>query len=237
MGGALDVPGNTSPVAEFNCFADPYAAYQVLDGVKKGLFRLVMAPLDITTPHTIHFDQLIHTANGDAVSGEKNQKEEGRALTPLREFTSAMLIRVRGLMQSFGLPDEMEMHDPVAVWYAIANPVGAESEGWKTVPRVFAVERTGELTRGMCVVDRRYVSVSWPLLITLADRPHAFLSSRGTDEEDALRTKSSISSGKNEDGSAATTTKSTRAGAPEVIVGTPGKKVLETLLLGRVFGA
>jgi len=23
MGGALDVPGNTSPVAEFNCFADP----------------------------------------------------------------------------------------------------------------------------------------------------------------------------------------------------------------------
>ena len=23
MGGALDVPGNTSPTAEFNCFADP----------------------------------------------------------------------------------------------------------------------------------------------------------------------------------------------------------------------
>ncbi|KAJ9107156.1 hypothetical protein QFC19_002816 [Naganishia cerealis] len=215
MGGALDVPGNTSPTAEFNCFADPYAAHQVLEGVKKGLFRMVMAPLDITTPHTIHFDQLIHTVEeADAASTHGKGKGTGR-LTPLREFTSAMLVRVRGLMQSFGLPDEMEMHDPVAVWYAIENAqqdeAAAAERGWKTVPRVFAVERTGELTRGMCVVDRR-----------------------GTNEEDALRTKSAISSGKNEDHS---TTAKVRAGAPEVIVGTPGKKVLETLLLGRVFGA
>jgi inosine-uridine nucleoside N-ribohydrolase len=173
MGGALDVPGNTSPVAEFNCFADPYAAHQVMDGVKRGMFRLVMAPLDITTPHTIHFDQLIHTAdvnnkdnnaNGDATTPGKTAGRDGRELTPLREFTSAMLVRVRGLMQSFGLPDEMEMHDPVAVWYAIDNPAAvdagqAEARGWKTVPRVFAVERTGELTRGMCVIDRRYVLI------------------------------------------------------------------------------
>ncbi|KAJ9095309.1 hypothetical protein QFC21_005675 [Naganishia friedmannii] len=253
MGGALDVPGNTSPVAEFNCFADPYAAYQVMEGVKRGLFRLVMAPLDITTPHTIPFRQLIHTAdvngngNGDAAATRGKGRGKGEELTPLREFTSAMLVRVRGLMQSFGLPDEMEMHDPVAVWYAIENPTmttttaGAEGRGWKTVPRVFAVERTGELTRGMCVVDRRYVSrpPSRPLGFQAVAYPPPVLfcsMGRGTDEEDALRTKSSISSGKNEDGSAATG-KSSRTGAPEVIVGTPGKKVLETLLLGRVFGA
>lgn len=62
-----------------------------------------------------------------------------------------MLVRVRGLMASFGLEDAMEMHDPVAVWYAIS---GSES-GWATQERVFKVERTGEWTRGMCVVDRR----------------------------------------------------------------------------------
>lgn len=154
MGGAIDVPGNTSPTAEFNCFADPYAAHEVLEGVKRGAFEMVMAPLDITTPHTIHFDQLIHDVEAAAAAKEKT---DGRPLTPLREFTSAMLVRVRGLMQSFGLPDEMEMHDPVAVWYAIQNGPRAEEEenGWRTVPRVFAVERTGELTRGMCVVDRR----------------------------------------------------------------------------------
>jgi inosine-uridine nucleoside N-ribohydrolase len=150
MGGAIDVPGNTSPTAEFNCFADPYAAQEVLEAVKRGAFEMVMAPLDITTPHTIHFDQLIHEV--EAAAGENG----GKQLTPLREFTSAMLVRVRGLMKSFGLPDEMEMHDPVAVWYAIHNgPHQVEGNGWRTVPRVFSVERTGELTRGMCVVDRR----------------------------------------------------------------------------------
>lgn len=151
MGGAIDVPGNTSPTAEFNCFADPYAAHEVLEAVKRGAFEMVMAPLDITTPHTIHFDQLIHDVE-QARAGANGRKE----LTPLREFTSAMLVRVRGLMKSFGLPDEMEMHDPVAVWYAIENgPHQAEGNGWRTKPRVFSVERTGELTRGMCVVDRR----------------------------------------------------------------------------------
>ncbi|KAJ9112666.1 hypothetical protein QFC22_006168 [Naganishia vaughanmartiniae] len=189
MGGALDVPGNTSPVAEFNCFADPYAAYQVMDGVKRGLFRLVMAPLDITTPHTIHFDQLIHTATArENGNGNGETAGEGKELTPLREFTSAMLVRVRGLMQSFGLPDEMEMHDPVAVWYAIENPIGAEGEGWKTVPRVFAVERTGELTRGMCVVDRRYVPLPFPFL-SLTTQPLTAGPSSPRAEEQTKKTR------------------------------------------------
>lgn len=104
-----------------------------------------MAPLDITTPHTIDFAHLIHDPETAA----------DKQATPLREFTSAMLGRVRELMASFGLEDAMEMHDPVAVWYAIS---GGE-KGWSTQERVFKVERVGEWTRGMCVVDRRCVRV------------------------------------------------------------------------------
>lgn len=129
-----------------------------------------MCPLDITTPHTIHFDKLIHDMEADS-----NSQAGGKTEQPLKEFISAMLIRVRGLMKSFNLPDAMEMHDPMAVWYVIATVgtdprvrVGGSAaggqeigkgagwpEGWEGVKRVFAVERKGELSRGMCVVDRR----------------------------------------------------------------------------------
>jgi inosine-uridine nucleoside N-ribohydrolase len=111
---------------------------------------MTMCPLDITTPHTIPFSQLIH----DAAISSCNPPG------PLREFTGAMLIRVRELMKAFGLSDGMEMHDPLAIWYAVANPPRRDLEGdgvdgWKTQKRLFKVERMGEYTRGMCVVDRR----------------------------------------------------------------------------------
>ncbi|KAG5730996.1 hypothetical protein E4T56_gene12947, partial [Termitomyces sp. T112] len=70
-------------------------------------------------------------------------------------FTSSFLERTREIMVSFG-KDAMELHDIVAVWCAIENPPGCSlSRGWKTRSRIFDIERTGELTRGMLVVDRR----------------------------------------------------------------------------------
>lgn len=45
MGGALDVPGNTTPLAEFNVYVDPHAAYIVLHS---GL-PLTLIPWDITS--------------------------------------------------------------------------------------------------------------------------------------------------------------------------------------------
>jgi len=66
-------------------------------------------------------------------------------------------------MLKFG-KDAMELHDIVAVWCAAQNdlPLPLTSatpyvlgEGWNAVPRLFQIERTGELTRGMLVVDRR----------------------------------------------------------------------------------
>jgi hypothetical protein len=162
MGGALDVPGNTSPVAEFNCFADPYALAELIDNVKGGTqpaahapeaprfpFRFTFAPLDITTPHTVGFTDLLYPG---LVPG--NDPAAYPPPTHLQAFTTAFLLRVRWLQEKFGHADAMEMHDPLAVWYAIEHATGPNDQ-WTTTPRDFGVERSGEITRGMCVVDRR----------------------------------------------------------------------------------
>lgn len=61
----------------------------------------------------------------------------------------------------------------------------------------------------------------------------AMMMRRGGGEEITPRTKSSIANGANED---TAVTKSERKGYARVIVKTPGKKVLEELMLSRVFG-
>ncbi|ORX38682.1 putative hydrolase [Kockovaella imperatae] len=227
MGGALDHPGNTSPVAEFNCFADPYAATIIMEACKAGEIKLVIAPLDITTPHTIPFSDLIDPSIGIPPSDSSGQSSKLSPPGPLKTFISHMLSRVRGLHVSFGLPDAMEMHDPLAVWYALSNASRAPldtAEGWHLRPRDFKVERKGEFTRGMCVVDRRGTTED-------QGENRAFDLAK---EHNANKTEASaVDNGERDrDGS-----KIVKAGhLPMVIVKTPGKEVLRSLLLDRVFG-
>jgi len=157
MGGALDVPGNTSPVAEFNFFADPYAVHDLLVSPtpKLPLSRFILLPLDITTPHELHFPE--YASRVDSLFNVKEKKANGRR--PLVHFTSAFFERTREVMLEFG-KDAMELHDVTAVWCAIANPAwpnlpGNDNGKWRFAKRKFQVERIGELTRGMLVVDRR----------------------------------------------------------------------------------
>ncbi|EIW67451.1 hydrolase [Tremella mesenterica] len=236
MGGALDHPGNTSPVAEFNCFADPYAATRLLDACRDGLFQLYMAPLDVTTPHQIPFSDLIHPAflpsQGHTSAGDTARHMQ---LTPIREFVSAMLLRVRGLQASFGLQDALEMHDPVAVWFALAQ-AGVEQggveryghvlpNGWQAQGRTFTIERVGEYTRGMCVVDRRGSGEE---------------GQKRTENEDWQVTQAakgvvpSLEGGK-EEGQPGDEEIKPKA-LPMVITRTPGSEELRRLILSRVFG-
>ncbi|VDB95348.1 unnamed protein product [Peniophora sp. CBMAI 1063] len=163
MGGALDVPGNATPVAEFNWYADPYAVHELLtpsaDAAHSGLpiSRTLILPLDITTPHEIPFPAYAEHIDPTFAPDEPS-KPEGKA--PLRHFASAFLRRTREVMKSFG-KDAMELHDITAVWAAAQCPptetdaVMGLADGWSVYWRTFAIERTGEYTRGMCVVDRR----------------------------------------------------------------------------------
>ena len=166
MGGALDVPGNTGPMAEctsilFHCkffkdskgylvnfFADPYAVKELLIStpLHQGLplNRFVLLPLDITTPHELPFPEykrVVDTAfcNSSLPSVPLNK-------SPLTHFTSSFLERTRENMLQFG-KDAMELHDVVAVWCAIENPPLLDAApmvlapDWQGCKRIFDIER------------------------------------------------------------------------------------------------
>ncbi|KAG2146441.1 nucleoside hydrolase [Suillus bovinus] len=164
MAGALDVPGNTTSVAEFNVFADPYAAKELLvptdptSGLP--LDRVILAPLDITTIHELPFSHYIQKVDPAFKTTAQPSNADGKS--PLVHFTSSVFERTREIMLQYG-KDALELHDIVAIWCAIENPpeinpVGdlpGMSSGWVIAERTFDIERAGEITRGMFVTDRR----------------------------------------------------------------------------------
>jgi len=95
MGGAVDVPGNVTPDAEFNIYVDPDAAREVFDA---GL-RVDLVPLNATRQATITGDQL-HAALGD---------RPGPLAARIEAFTERMFRR-------WGY---MHLHDPLAVGLAV----------------------------------------------------------------------------------------------------------------------
>lgn len=80
--------------------------------------------------------------------------------------------------------------------------------------------------RGGSKVRPSRLALSFAVLNLLAIR-------RGTGEEGVLRTNGSASDGKSIQSKATPTAKK---GYPRVIATTPGKEVLQRVLLGRVFG-
>ena len=166
MGGALDVPGNTSPVAEcmqffhltnlivngtpqVNFFADPYAVKELLMPSEPHtglpLDRFILLPLDITTPHDLPFP--FYREKVDPAFNSTTAPSVGTSKPPLTHFTSSFLERTREVMLEFG-KDAMELHDIVAVWCAIENPPlvqDADADtlalGWKARRRIFEIER------------------------------------------------------------------------------------------------
>lgn len=126
MGGAIGVPGNVSPVAEFNIFVDPHAA----DVVFRSGLPMTLVPLNVTRQVRLTADMLRCTCRG--------------ATTHLRQAIQHLTQHALH-SQSAGIA----LHDPVAVAVAIDPSVVTCT----TLP--VCVETRGHDTMGMTVADQR----------------------------------------------------------------------------------
>ncbi|MFQ5989680.1 MAG: nucleoside hydrolase [Candidatus Methylomirabilales bacterium] len=131
MGGAIVVPGNTSPTAEFNIATDPEAARIVFTS---GL-PLTLIPLDVT---------------------ERVRLSEEALRTwvePLADLPAQLLLDCTAHVIAFsakfeGFPGVI-LHDPLTVGVVLDHTLV------KTQPLHVQIETRGEITAGTTVADRR----------------------------------------------------------------------------------
>ncbi len=127
MGGAVRVPGNITPTAEFNFYADPHAARQVLAAAAD----LVLVGLDVT--EQVWLEQAaLQASTGPYASFCQ------AACEPVIAFEAA----------HYGFAG-LHLHDPVALGAALWPQLFRTEHLW------LDVETTGELTGGQVVVDQR----------------------------------------------------------------------------------
>jgi len=138
MGGAIGVPGNVTPAAEFNIYTDPEAAQTVF---ASGL-PITLVPLDVTTQVVLRPDHLakIEEAN-----------------TELTDFIGRMVRYYMEASKRFGGLDGCYLHDPLAVGFAIDNSI-ARTE----MVHVEVETHKGAVTRGMTLADLRAKPSSRP---------------------------------------------------------------------------
>src|SRR5947209_14854796 len=126
MGGAVRVPGNVTPAAEFNIFADPHAAHMV---VHAG-WPIRMVSLDVTTQAELKREQV----NKLASSGN-----------PVMRFLKQML---DSYFENFAAKvgsNVFQMHDPLCV----AAALYPDLISWE--PVYLDIELAGSLTLGETV--------------------------------------------------------------------------------------
>ncbi|MPY76069.1 MAG: nucleoside hydrolase [Alphaproteobacteria bacterium] len=128
MGGAALVPGNVTPVAEFNIHADPHAARIVLEsGARLTMFGLDVTHKAITTPERL-----------DAIRGIG---------TPAAAAAAAILTFYdRADIERYGARGG-PLHDPCVIAYLLRPALFSGKECH------VAVETESELTMGQTVAD------------------------------------------------------------------------------------
>ncbi len=130
MGGAIGVPGNVTPAAEYNLYVDPHAAERVMHS---GL-PITLVPLDITTRVSLTREAIAKlTAN----TTDPVCRFVGDATGPALEF--AQQTEGRGVFY---------LHDPLAVGVALDPGLV------KRVPLRITVETEERATRGRTAADR-----------------------------------------------------------------------------------
>ncbi|ODM16876.1 hypothetical protein SI65_07841 [Aspergillus cristatus] len=170
MGGAVNVPGNVTPVGEFNAYADAFAAARVYALTSPrphttlppmSNLSLPPYPTQLSKQLTVRIFPLDITERHGVKRGQFRQAvtpflEKG---SPLAEWVSAFMAHSFHTVETLspgneGDAAELSLHDPVCVWYALT----AADPGWKpsaASPEDIRIDTTGQWTRGMCIVDRR----------------------------------------------------------------------------------
>jgi inosine-uridine nucleoside N-ribohydrolase len=136
MGGAIGVPGNITPVSEFNIYVDPMAAGIVFNA---GI-PLTVVGLDVT-------HQVKLAAGEIAAATDVRKTTVGHFLV---DCTKDLLSSPSNRHKEPGL----FLHDPLAVGVVIDPSFVA------TEPMSVDIETRGDLTEGMTVADRRLIHPS-----------------------------------------------------------------------------
>ncbi|KAF9079461.1 hypothetical protein BGX29_008245 [Mortierella sp. GBA35] len=147
MGGCINIPGNVTPVAEFNFHADPHSVHTMLQATDcqdpAKAITLYMLPTDVT--HTV-------SLKAAAVKQYITPLE-----TPLSKFATLLLGYLFDLLVQKLNYTAMNLHDPLCIGFFVDLECEADytQVGWRVEEQDTRIETEGSLTRGMLVVDRR----------------------------------------------------------------------------------
>jgi len=141
MGGALRVPGNDTPAAEFNIYVDPHAAHIVLHAG----WPIRLVSLDVTTQTLMQREQV-----------QMLTRSESRVISAIKQMLDYSF-DVAG--PAFGLSG-FQMHDPLC----LAAAFQPELITWD--PVYVDVELHGTLTLGETVAYFRHPNVPPPNVLT-----------------------------------------------------------------------
>ena len=130
MGGALQEPGNITPMSEFNFHVDPHAARNVLMAGA----NMTLLPLGVTRQVTLEEAAIQQRALSDS---------------PRVQFCADAARTVIDFGKRLYGRDSMALHDPLAVALAIDPEICETEIHW------LDVETEGQLVAGQVVVDRR----------------------------------------------------------------------------------
>lgn len=158
MAGALKIPGNITPVAEFNVYSDAYAAAHIMSLTSPD-------PASTCPPDLAPAEKPEKALNMTIISMDLTHRHlmswesfDRATMSPLHEWLKAMLQKSFAKMKEDYIgetPDQVQLaiHDALCVWYMIDSVAGEQWESMEAVD--VRVETEGRWTRGMTVIDQR----------------------------------------------------------------------------------